>query len=691
MHGPQDATPRDAPGAAHRAGGITPRAIVVGLVGTIVLGVITPYCDLVLRGTWIACSHLPIGVLVLFFITLAINTPLLHWLRDRGFSPRELYAVYAMMLVGAGIPSFGLTEYLFPTLAGAYYFATPENHWIERLFQYLPQWLFPFDLKSAMETAPGGGSVVTSDLYTLLPAGLQPGGRSVVTAFYEGLRPGQSVPWGAWAVPLVAWTLAALVLFFCMICLSVILRRRWIDHERLVFPLVQVPLELARDQSPASPLPPFFRHHWMWIGCAIPLLIHSINGLHFYFPAVPEIKLVIPLRQNFTGRLWSNMGIFTMFIHFSVIGFTYLISTELSFSFWFFFLFFIAEGALFASFGVQLKPLPGYPTPPHGALQMIGAFVTLAGTMAWTSRRHLGQIWEQAVGRLPADDAHEPLPFRTALFGGAIGLGLFALWCLATGVGAGLVGLVIVLFFMFALVLTRLVSEGGLLFVQGFRPTDVIIACAGTHVIGARSLTVLSFIQKVFMFDLRGFLMPSLMDAHKLADASGLNPRKLLPWLGLAIVAAVVSSYVAFLLMAYHLGGIRFTNWFLTISPQQTLSFVTGYLNQPYPTSPANWVLMLGGAGTTVFLAVMRALYTWWPFHPLGYAMGPSWPMIQLWFSVLVGWALKSVILRYGGFKRFREAKPFFLGLVVGEFSAAGLWLLIDFLCGQPGHHFFLT
>ena len=100
---------------------------------------------------------------------------------------------------------------------------------------------------------------------------------------------------------------------------------------------------------------------------------------------------------------------------------------------------------------------------------------------------------------------------------------------------------------------------------------------------------------------------------------------------------------------------------------------------------------MLIGVGTTLGLAVMRALYAWWPLHPLGYTMGPSWPMIQLWFSVFIGWALKSVILRYGGFRRFREAKPFFLGLVVGEFSAAGIWLLIDFLCGKTGHHFFLT
>lgn len=671
---------------------ITPRAIVLGLVCTALLGVVTTYCDLVLRGTWIACCHLPIGVFVLFIvILLALNTPLFRVASRFGFAPRELYTIYAMMLVGAGIPSFGLTEYLFPTLAGAYYFATPENAWVERTFQYLPQWLFPFDVKGAMQLAGASGAATSSDVYAFLPGFMQPGGRSVVTAFYEGLKLGQPLPWGAWSVPIASWTFAALVIFFCMFCLSTILRRRWIEHERLVFPLVQIPLELARDQSAASPVPAFFRNRLMWFGLALPLLVHSLNGLHFYFPSVPEIKLVHPLNQYLTGRVWSQIGILTIFIHFSVIGFTYLISTELSFSFWFFFLVFILEGALCSYLGVQLRPLPGYPTPPHAALQMIGAFLTLAGYMAWSSRHQLYDIWRQAVAPIAGGDADEPMSFRHAVFGLAAGVLVLTIWCMAAGLPGGLTLVVFALFFMFALVLTRLVSEGGLLFVQAFRPTDVIVACLGTSVFAPRSLTLLSFIQKVFMFDLRAFLMPSLMDAYKLAAASGLRTRRLVPWLGAAIVVSIASSYVSFLLMAYRLGGVRFSAWFLMVSPQQTLQFVVAYLNQPYPTTTANWVLMLLGSGMTVGLSVMRALHAWWPFHPLGYAMGPSWPMIQLWFSVLLGWAMKALILRYGGFRKFREAKPFFLGLVVGEFSAAGLWLLIDFITGKSGHHFFLN
>lgn len=685
----KDAAPASTPVPAR---GITTRAVVIGLVCSAILGVITPYCDLVLRGTWIACCHLPIGVFVLFIIILlGLNAPLYRFASRLGLAAHELYTIYAMMLVGAGIPSFGLTEYLFPTLAGAYYFASPENGWVERTFQYIPQWLVPFDVQGAMLNTTSSASAMSSSLYTFLPEFMQPGDRSVVTGFYEGLRVGQRLPWGAWSVPIISWTLAALLIFFCMICLSTILRKRWIEHERLVFPLVQIPLELVQDQGAKSPLPSFFRNRLMWIAFAIPVLVHSLNGLHFYFPAVPEMKLIYPLNQYLTGRIWSQIGIFTIFIHFSVIGFAYLISTELAFSFWFFFLCFILQGALFSYMGVQLRPLPGYPTPPHAALQMIGAFITLFGYMAWASRRQLFDIWQQAVRPVPGADDGEPMPFRKAVFGLLLGVLALTVWCMAAGLNPWLALAVFGLFFMFAIMLTRLVSEGGLLFVQAFRPTDVMIAGLGTSILGARSLTLLSFIQKAFMFDLRASLMPSLMDVHKLSHAAGLHPRRLLPWLSAAIIVSVVSSYVSFLLMAYNLGGIRFTSWFMINSPQQTLQFVVAYLNNPYPTTVANWVLMIAGGVITVALSLMRSLYAWWPLHPLGYAMGPSWPMIQLWFSVMIGWALKSVILRYGGFRRFRDLKPFFLGLIVGEYSAAGLWLLIDFVFGKSGHRFFLT
>ena len=76
----------------------------------------------------------------------------------------------------------------------------------------------------------------------------------------------------------------------------------------------------------------------------------------------------------------------------------------------------------------------------------------------------------------------------------------------------------------------------------------------------------------------------------------------------------------------------------------------------------------------------------WWPLHPLGFVISVGWLTGQIWFSVFVSWSLKLVILKYGGGKLFTALKPFFLGLILGEATVAGFWLVIDWLAGERGN-----
>ncbi len=50
---------------------------------------------------------------------------------------------------------------------------------------------------------------------------------------------------------------------------------------------------------------------------------------------------------------------------------------------------------------------------------------------------------------------------------------------------------------------------------------------------------------------------------------------------------------------------------------------------------------------------------------------------------------IKGIILKYGGIKTYRLMMPFFLGLILGEFASAGLWVIIDGLTGITGHVIF--
>ncbi|MGQ9462726.1 MAG: DUF6785 family protein [Candidatus Fervidibacter sp.] len=198
------------------ADGVTWRSLLLGLTGTTILAWLVPVFDLKVQGTWIASCHLPIGVFNLFVTLLFANAVLKAVYPSWALSRKELLASYCLMLVGSGLPSFGFTEYLFPTLAGTLYYARPENRWAELTFRYIPQWFVPWDVREAALSL--GGAPPTNEwwasFYELLPSPLQPGGREIVRLFYEGAPQNTPIPLSHWVVPTATWTLLGLTFFF---------------------------------------------------------------------------------------------------------------------------------------------------------------------------------------------------------------------------------------------------------------------------------------------------------------------------------------------------------------------------------------------------------------------------------------------------------------------------------------------
>ena len=130
----------------------------------------------------------------------------------------ELITIYIMLMVACCIPGMGFTQFMIPCLLGSTYYATPENNWDSLYNQYIPQWMIPR-------------------------------GENVARYFFEGLPEGTSIPWGAWVVPLSLWFSFFLALAFAMICAMVILRKQWVDNEKLSYALVQVPMEMMRQEG----------------------------------------------------------------------------------------------------------------------------------------------------------------------------------------------------------------------------------------------------------------------------------------------------------------------------------------------------------------------------------------------------------------------------------------------------------
>ncbi len=85
-------------------------------------------------------------------------------------------------------------------------------------------------------------------------------------------------------------------------------------------------------------------------------------------------------------------------------------------------------------------------------------------------------------------------------------------------------------------------------------------------------------------------------------------------------------------------------------------------------------------------LTWLRQRFLWWPLHPLGYPMASTFAMRNMWFSVLVAWAAKSLVLRYGGVPVYERSRPFFLGLILGDFFNIAFWLVVEAFTGVQDH-----
>ncbi len=88
-------------------------------------------------------------------------------------------------------------------------------------------------------------------------------------------------------------------------------------------------------------------------------------------------------------------------------------------------------------------------------------------------------------------------------------------------------------------------------------------------------------------------------------------------------------------------------------------------------------------------LMTARRRFAWWPLHPIGLIVMGTWLMERVWFSFFLAWLIKGLLIKYGGFRLYTNAIPFFLGLILGQFAIAGLWVAVDFLTGMTDNWLF--
>jgi hypothetical protein len=117
-------------------------------------------------------------------------------------------------------------------------------------------------------------------------------------------------------------------------------------------------------------------------------------------------------------------------------------------------------------------------------------------------------------------------------------------------------------------------------------------------------------------------------------------------------------------------------------------NFITNKMQNLPPAQLDGWIFRIAGGAVMAVLMTLRHHFLWWPFNPLGFAICTvSFIVGRMWFSVFMAWLLKVVILKYGGPTLHRRVRPFFMGLILGQFSTEGIWLIIDTVTGMSGNY----
>ncbi len=666
MNGSPDAAarPQETPSSHEPVGdaAFSYRALAIGVVLALGICVVVAYAELVIKDIQIAiCQFSPAAIGALLVVVL-LNKVVARLSRRLALSPRELMVVYCMTLVAALVSSRGIMEKLLPALVAVNYQATPENHWADMFFPHMPQWLVPFDV---------GGE----------------GRQAVARDFYEGLAQGAAIPWRAWKTPLVAWSAVVGVVVIAFACLSTIFRRQWVDNEKLTFPLVQLPLDMVSAKRETS----FFRNWLMWLGFAVPAVVFGLNGLHRLYPVVPEAKLAIPLQPYFTSKPWSDVHMITIYCSLAAIGFAYFLPAQLLFSLWVFFFLSRAQDVVFSMMGFRIENMPLYPERLQVGYQAAGAYVVLIAFYARAAWPHLKAVWRKAIyGSPTVDDRAEFMPYRWAVLGliGAFVIAVY--WCTAAGMSLWLaVAQMGIYLFIASIVLARSVAEAGMLMTEAsFRPIDLVGLVRMKHTLGRRNLTALSFTDAVFTRDIRGLLMSTFLDGLKIGDEVRLNRRHLLIALAIAIIVAYGAGIVIQLWLPYREGAVGMYSYVYQGNPLWSFRDYAPAMEQQEPYDWRLPVAFVVGLFVAALLSVLRMRFWWWPLYPLGYALWGSWTMIVFWFPILVAWLIKSLLLRYAGMKAYMRLRPFFLGLILGEFFMALLWATAGCIWRIPGPFF---
>lgn len=618
------------------------RPLLVIAVGAFLLPV-NLYWIGVTEGLWHALHmttlSLPMNALMILLALSVLNCVIGFAFPVLKLESNELFVIHLMLTVQSVFIGHDQMVSLFGVIPAAAWFENPSNRWEALFFRYLPDWLVLTEKSAVRNFYLGGLSFYGSGLERF------------------------------WLKPAIFWTLLLTSLFTGYMALTVPFYRRWAHEERLSFPILRLPLDIAEG-----------RFSWLsgsfWAGFSLAAFVEMVNHLNWLYPRVPFLKVRArdrDLAWYLTEPPFNAIGSTPLALYPFIIGYGYLMPLDLCTSAWFFYLLRKVERILGAWFG-----LTGLRRFPYESEQAAGSAIAVALMLLWQGRRNLTAFLFRRSGL-----SHPVSPTFTVLL---FSVAVFACWFISVKAGLNFATASVfwLIHFLIALTITRLRAEVGppshsLLYAN---PQDFFIAFRGSKGFHPRELTALALF---FWFNRlnRNHPSPVIMEGWRLSELAQTNFRFSAWLMVLTALASIIGCFLLYPQLFYREGAATRIGEVVWVG-QDTFNRLASWVGSP--TQPDNWarLFVVGGFALTFSLYSLYHRFPWWGLHPLGYLLGTSYAVDFYWFCLLIASTIKWLLLRYGGARTAHSATPFFIGLVLGDGIVSCAWSVYGIIIHKP-------
>ena len=663
---------------------MTWRAVIIGLLGSVALCSFTYFNQSVMRQSAVVGNYIPLSVYGTLIVIVALVNPILAKIRASWrFSGRELAVIMTIVLGTCGIAESGFMKTFTNVLM------LPRHY-----RRTMPAWDFKdtgtFKLLPEHFLASAGPNDEAMNGFIQGKVGSEP----------LALK---DLPWHEWAAPLLTWLPLLVLMFIAFSGLALVVHRQWSEHEKLPYPIATFAASLMGDDDTGHGS--VLRQRSFWVATGIVLGIHLINFANSWWPDyvirvntafnMHPLASIMPIFAK--GRLaWT---ILYCRLYFAVVGVAYLVSTDVSFSFAFIpVLGTLAQGIL-ASYGISFMAGGEHRASIYTSLN-IGSFIAFLFMIIYFGRRFYWSVLRRALGLRSAEEVRPRELWGARAF--ILGTSACTLAMTVYGLDWPFALLYMFMIIVFYVCVSRVVVQTGLFIMKpAWVPHILLLGLFGGYALGPKAALIAMFFSSVFFAEARETVMPYMVNSMSLLEKEGAGDtmgRITALTCGIATVALLIGLTITLYLQYNHGTDMAAGGWFTHTVPTYPFEISTdiaqrlknqGLLAASKALTPMQRLMSMQPETTFVVSFIIGVLLVvgcyvgrlrlkWWPINPAIFLLWSWSHCAKLTFSFFIGWAVKTAVARYGGWRMVTTVRVVMIGLIAGDMLGAFIPALIS-------------